>query len=173
MNYVFIIIFTDSFHRNKNGHLDLQCAVYMWIKILYACRIMSNKRREPLRMVRPASLGTRIVATSEKALRTSSCSIGDSAKPPTKKMYFKPATCVHVQLRLLICSITTYFAMAFSALTLLVGRQEGHPACTKLSGEVLAWLSVWDEVQTCIWPSWCHCHSLSLASVKSSLVLPF
>ena len=26
---------------------------------------------------------------------------------------------------------------AFSALTLLVGRQEGHPACKKLSGEVL------------------------------------
>jgi len=30
---------------------------------------------------------------------------------------------------------------AFSALTLLVGRQEGHPACKKLSGGVLAWLS--------------------------------
>jgi len=28
--------------------------------------------------------------------------------------------------------------MAFSALTLLVGRQEGHPACKKLSGGVLA-----------------------------------
>ena len=43
---------------------------------------------------------------------------------------------------------------AFSALTLLVGWQEGHPACKKkLSGGVLAWLSVWSEVQTCIWPS--------------------
>ena len=41
----------------------------------------------------------------------------------------------------------------FSALTLLVGRQEGHPACKKPSGGVLAWLSVWCEVQTCIWPS--------------------
>jgi len=41
----------------------------------------------------------------------------------------------------------------FSALTLLVGQQEGHPACKKLSGEVLAWLSVWNKVQTCIWPS--------------------
>ena len=61
----------------------------------------------------------------------------------------------------------------FSALTLLVGRQEGHPACKKLSGGVLAWLSVWSEVQTCIRPSWCHCHSLSLASVKPRLVLPF
>ena len=38
---------------------------------------------------------------------------------------------------------------------------------------VLAWLSVWSEVQTCIWPSWCHCHSLSLATVKFRLVLPF
>jgi len=33
-------------------------------------------------------------------------------------------------------------------LTLLVGRQEGHPACKKLSGGVLAWLSVWSKVQT-------------------------
>ena len=42
---------------------------------------------------------------------------------------------------------------AFSALTLLVGRQEGHPACKKLSGGLLVWLSVWSEVQTCIRPS--------------------
>ena len=42
---------------------------------------------------------------------------------------------------------------AFSALTLLVGWQEGHPACKKLSGGVLVWLSVWSEVQPCIWPS--------------------
>jgi len=28
-------------------------------------------------------------------------------------------------------------------------------------------------MQNCIWPSWCRCHSLSLASVKSRLVLPF
>jgi len=43
--------------------------------------------------------------------------------------------------------------LAFSALTLLVGRQEGHPACKKLSGEVLAWLSVRSKVQICMWPS--------------------
>jgi len=54
-----------------------------------------------------------------------------------------------------IDTIEMLFAMwiAFSALTLLVGRQEGHPACKKLSGGVLAWLSVWSEVQTCICPS--------------------
>jgi len=37
---------------------------------------------------------------------------------------------------------------AFNALMLLVGRQEGHPDCKKLSGGVLVWSSVWSEVQT-------------------------
>jgi len=31
--------------------------------------------------------------------------------------------------------------IAFSALTLLVGQQEGHATCKKLSAGVLAWLS--------------------------------
>jgi len=35
-----------------------------------------------------------------------------------------------------------FLSLSFSALMLLVGRQEGHPACKKLSGGVLAWLSV-------------------------------
>jgi len=42
-------------------------------------------------------------------------------------------------------------------LTLLVGRQEGYPACKKLSGGMLAWLSAWGKV---------HSHSLSLAPVN-------
>jgi len=51
---------------------------------------------------------------------------------------------------------TSWPPCAFSALTLLVGRQEGHPACKKTE-----------------WWGLCHCHSLSLAPVKSRLVLPF
>jgi len=47
--------------------------------------------------------------------------------------------------------IDGWHVFAFSALTLLVGRQEGHPACKKLSGGVLAWLSDWGEMQICIW----------------------
>jgi len=43
--------------------------------------------------------------------------------------------------------------LAFSALTQLVGRQEGHPACKKLSSDVLAWLSVWSEVQIAYGPA--------------------
>ena len=38
---------------------------------------------------------------------------------------------------------------------------------------MLVWLSVCSNVQTCIWPTRCHCLSLSLASLKSRLVLPF
>jgi len=49
--------------------------------------------------------------------------------------------------------VLPFFTYPFSALTLLVGRQEGHPACKNLSGGVLAWLFVWSEVYTCIWPS--------------------
>jgi len=48
--------------------------------------------------------------------------------------------------------VTGLTGCAFSALMLLVGRQEGHQGCKK-TGRVLAWLSVWSEVQTCIWPS--------------------
>jgi len=55
---------------------------------------------------------------------------------------------VHTNLATRLC-----LSFPFSALTLLVGRQEGHLACKKLSGGVLAWLSVWRKVQTCIWPS--------------------
>jgi len=40
---------------------------------------------------------------------------------------------------LIYCLRITVFA--FSALMLLVGRHEGHPACKKLSGGMLAWLS--------------------------------
>jgi len=71
-----------------------------------------------------------------------------------------PATITHTQAavnKLDIYHLQTVFNRpchrAFSALTLLVGRQDGHPACKKLSGGVLAWLSVWSEVQTCIRPS--------------------
>ena len=43
---------------------------------------------------------------------------------------------------------------AFCDLTLLVQHQEEHPACRKLSDEVLAWLSAWSKVQMiCIWSS--------------------
>jgi len=73
---------------------------------------------------------------------------------------------------LLYIIFVKYFT-AFSALTLLVGQQEGHPVCKKQSGGVLVWLSVWSKVQTCIWPSWCHCHSLPLCFRKIQIGFTF
>jgi len=56
---------------------------------------------------------------------------------------------------------------SFSALTLLVGLQEEHPASKKLSDAVLAWLAVWSKVQmVCI----CTVTLSSLASLKSRMV---
>jgi len=53
-------------------------------------------------------------------------------------------SCVQMTTKLLQIPpvLCAYSACAFSALTLLVGWQEGHPACKKLSGGMLAWLSV-------------------------------
>jgi len=45
-----------------------------------------------------------------------------------------------VKRSLLLLLLLCKYELAFSALTLLVGQQEGHPACKKLSGGVLAWL---------------------------------
>jgi len=42
-----------------------------------------------------------------------------------------------------------YQCFAFSALTLLVGRQEGHPACKKTEWWDVG-MVIWDEVQTCM-----------------------
>ena len=67
--------------------------------------------------------------------------------------------------------------LSFSALMLLVGQQEGHPACKKygvmrcwrgyLSGARCKWFaySSADATATpssliCIWFSWCHCHPI-------------
>jgi len=52
--------------------------------------------------------------------------------------------------------------------------QEEHLACKKLSEEVLAWLSVWSEVQTiCIWSCWCHFYSITSCFVKIQIGLTF
>ena len=46
---------------------------------------------------------------------------------------------INIVMAIIIIIVITYLL----SVTLLVGRQEGHPACKKLSGGVLAWLSVW------------------------------
>jgi len=60
--------------------------------------------------------------------------------------------------------------LAFSTLTLLVGRQEGHPACKKLewwgAGMVICLERGADLHMAQLMP-------LPLSSVKSRLVLPF
>ena len=54
------------------------------------------------------------------------------------------------------CSILSHSAFPFSALTLLVGRQEGHPACKKLDVDLLV-VMIWLELCT-TYSSSCHHH---------------
>jgi len=60
---------------------------------------------------------------------------------------------------LLLCTLPSVLRRCW-----LGGRKGIRPV--KNCGGVLAWLSVRAEVQICIWPSWCHCHSLSVAAVN-------
>jgi len=60
-------------------------------------------------------------------------------------------SCVNIRNEVKWFFVFFSFVISFSALTLLVGLQEGHPVCKKLSGGVLAWLSV--EVQTSYGPA--------------------
>ena len=55
-------------------------------------------------------------------------------------------------------------------------KQEGHPACKKLSGDVLAWLSIWSVVQMIyMCSSWCHYHPIISCSskIRNGIGLPF
>jgi len=68
--------------------------------------------------------------------------------PVREGLHHRSSICIRIQL--LLTHYLDYFFAAFSALTLLVGRQEEHPE--KLCDEVLVWLSVWSEVQiVCLW----------------------
>jgi len=64
------------------------------------------------------------------------------------------------------------YLFAFNAVTLLGGRREGHPACKKLSGGVLAWwLSVWSEVQMICMVQLMPYHPIFSCSGKKSLIV--
>ena len=65
-------------------------------------------------------------------------------------------TVLLVLVKTVVCFLLSFCCslIAFSALVLLVRRQEEHPACKQLNDEVFVWLSVWSEVQiVCIWSS--------------------
>jgi len=80
--------------------------------------------------------------------------------------------CVIVKLQFVSCICMYYFMSSVLWCCWFGGRKEIWPV--KMSGEVLAWLSVWSEVQMiCIWFSWCHCHPFISCSSKIQNGLPF
>ena len=97
-------------------------------------------------------IGARLTRYRNCKFHNFACTISRHADVPPSAGPLLPLVASTINTRM-GCSIVRWFVVAvsaFSALTLLVGQQEGHPACKKLSGGVLVWLSVWSEVQTCI-----------------------
>jgi len=86
---------------------------------------------------------------------------------------------LQIQMHKIHASKSTHWKQSFSPhlpRSSLDGRQEEHLACKKLSGDMLAWLSVWSEVQMiCIWSScsWCHCHPIISCCIKIQTGLTF
>ena len=75
----------------------------------------------------------------------------------------------------LICML--FYSVVFLPLVLWccwLGGRTGIWPVKNVSGEVLAWLSVWSEVgMICMWFSWCHCHPIISCSGKIQNGLPF
>jgi len=102
-----------------------------------------------------------------------------SRSPGTKNGIFGPLTaCMRFMFgKISLASSFTLLLLlvllrpTFSTLMLLVGWQEEHLACKKLSDEVLAWLCVWSEVQWFAFgPADATATPSSLAPLKSRMV---
>jgi len=64
---------------------------------------------------------------------------------------FRTMTKADVPLAFQLVTEVCHACLMVSSLYLTFRILVWHPACKKQSGGVLAWLSVWSEVQTCIW----------------------
>jgi len=62
---------------------------------------------------------------------------------------------------------------SFNALILLVGRQEGHPACKNWMVRYWHGICRQPAAMICMWSSWCHCHPVISCSSKIQNGLPF
>ena len=80
--------------------------------------------------------------------------------------------CSYISVSLTVQSCLVRLFPAFTALTLLVGHQEEHADCKKLSNELLVWLSAWSKVQMiCMWFSWSYCHPIISCFIKTQIGL--
>ena len=86
-------------------------------------------------------------------LNNASCNVCEAMVPSTDadkssshEQNYEPSSMLSYQKVLFKIWCLNGMSFPFSALTMLVGWQEGHPACKKLSSGVLVWLSVSCEV---------------------------
>ena len=150
------------------GLLQWVCLCVRLVRQLRRSLQLFNRSRRTAKLTKAIPVMTPIIVTRPRQWQ--------SIENPSKKCLF--LSCLlfkHIMIMMLIetkinRSLIGYLLPSVLWRCWLGGRKGIRPV---KNGGVLVWFSVWSKVQTCIWPSWCHCHSLSLASVKSRLVLPF
>ena len=126
----------SAFERTLQQHLVLYCIITVNTK-----SDLKQAQVKPVVQVSPFENNT-VPTHTDTDTQTCTNQINHSPRPITWPVVSAS-----------ICNILSNMCVAFSALTLLVGQQEGHPACKKLSAGMLVWLSVWSKIPTCIWPS--------------------
>jgi len=148
--------------------LYLLCSLGFWLRLLCKCWLIFHN---PFTVILILSHGKIVIlqdwvsgfSSNVSVLQMASLAATNWHKPVSLVpiLSWSTASSVFTEVNgALLFNLCQVFHVAFSTLMLLVGRQERHSVCKKLSGGVLAWLSVWSKVQTCIWPSWYHCHSV-------------
>ena len=106
-----------------------------WVCVCVCVRVCVRRRRHRRHCNRPSQIRMFLLRNS-------------SRPPSAAPTGWSTSLWLNAHSRLLPTanSATAFSACASNALVLVVWRQEGHLVCKKLSGEVLAWLSVWSEM---------------------------
>ena len=126
--------------------------------------IAINNRNTPHAMMPPKTDTVAIIATAFPYAATAISVIAIAYNCITTQYHTHTHTHTHTRFTALLdCVQDTYPSVLWCC---WLGGRKGIWPVKNLSVGVLAWLSVWGEVQICIWFSWCHCHSLSLAAVN-------
>jgi len=160
--------------------------LFFWTMVCMHAKARRPNGVLPKRPRRVASTPTHVTQMSDSQFFVAQMSdVPDIWQPLSAKLFWSflcmllVLTFVQGHLRFAHCTLFAcicffLFASAlsslqcFDAVGLVAGRTSG---LWKLSGEVLAWSSVWSEVQMiCIWSSWCHCRPIISCSTKIQMV---
>jgi len=101
---------------------------------------------------------------------------GHLAKQPNYLSMSNPSDSDRIMLKVSFCFVywllnDSYCLQCFAT---CLSIRNSIPPVKKLTDKMMAWLSVWSEVQMiCIWSSWCPCHPIIFCFIKVQVSLAF